>query len=379
MPVDAPLSVDPRFAQLDLISSAIFVLETDEEGEPRYVAFNAFARNVSGRPLSDYIGRTAAEVYGGTMGRTALQRHREVVASGQAITYEIELPLAGKTRAVRTTLTPFRSEGSSKWLIYGTTKDLSQERSAREARVKFDTIATEMEQFITMAAHDLRTPMRNMEQIAQLLRDNFVDHGDGKVELIDLIEEVASKSMDLITDVLNHAHAVDVADTTERFNFAALCRDICDVLDPHGQHRFTYPSVEVYADRTAYQIGLRNLIDNAIKYGGRDSLHVDVSLRQGGDGLLDLEIGDNGNGFHNSALEFLNGGKFRTDSGYGLLGVRRMVLARGGKMTAGNRITGAGVVVRFSLPGELLGQTNSLGDPDQQSNHPETRHRPPAV
>lgn len=379
MPVDAPFACDPRFAQLDLISSAVFVLETDDEGEPRYVAFNAFARRVAGRPLSDYIGRTAAEVYGGAMGRTALQRHREVVTSGQSITYEIDLPLAGKTRAVRTTLVPVKPDDSDKWLLYGTAIDLSQERSAREARITFDTIATEMEQFIAMAAHDLRAPMRNMSQIAQLLRDNFVDHGDGKVELIDMIEEVAGKSMALITDVLNHAHAVEVADVTTRFNFSALCRDICDVLDPHGNHRFTYPSIEVAGDRTAYQIALRNLIENAIKYGGRDALQIDVSLRQGGADMLDLQISDDGTGFDDTALEFLNGGSFKTDSGYGLLGVRRMVLARGGKMTAGNRTTGSGAVVRFSLPGQWIGPTVSLGDPDQTPALTNVRHRPPAA
>ncbi len=379
MAADPPLSCDPRFCQLDQISSPVFVLETDQIGEPRYVAFNAFARQISGRPLSDYIGRTAAEIYGGSLGRTARERHREVAASRRTMTYEIDLPLAGTQRSVRTTLVPVPSDDGESCLLYGTSIDLTQERSTHEARVTFDTIATEMEQFIAMAAHDLRAPMRNMAQIAQLLRDDFVDHGDGKAELIDLMEEVAAKSMALITDVLNHAHAVDVSDTTCGFNFAALCRDICDVLDPHGQHRFTYPSVEISGDRTTFQIGMRNLIDNALKYGGRDSLNVDVSLTEGAPGMLDIVLTDDGAGFDTAALEFLNGGRFRTDSGYGLLGVRRMVLARGGKLTAGNRISGPGAVVRFSLPGQWIGLTHSLGDTEVSHVQTDTPRRHPAA
>ena len=68
-------------------------------------------------------------------------------------------------------------------------------------------------------------------------------------------------------------------------------------------------------------------------------------------------------GFAESAIRFINGGGFRVDSGYGLLGVRRMVQARGGSMSAVNSEDGTGAVIRFSLPGEWIGATNSLGDP----------------
>ncbi|MGB3244472.1 MAG: PAS domain-containing sensor histidine kinase [Sulfitobacter sp.] len=350
-----------RADDLDFVASPVFVLEPDAQGCPRYVAFNATARAISKRPLADYLGRTALEVYPGGLGRTAFERHKEVARTGQAITYEIDLPIGGTTRAVRTTLMPQkRPDGLCR--LFGTSADLTEERKSLVAQVSIKTIATEMEQFVSMAAHDLRAPMRNIALIADMLRDGFVDQGDGKLELIDMLEEVADKSKSLIADVLSHANAIDTTQTTKVFNFAALCRDLCDVLDPHGQHHFTYTAVELKADRTAFQIAVRNLIDNALKHGNRDGMHIDITVQRGKSGMLDVILTDDGKGFSDAALAFLNGGAFRVDSGYGLLGVRRMIAARGGTMSAGNAAKGQGAVIRFSMPGAWVTPTHSLGE-----------------
>lgn len=95
-----------RFSQLDFIASPVFVLETDPSGTPRYVAFNTTARAIADRPLIDYLGNTAREVYPGAFGLTAFEHHCEVAKSGHPMTYKLELPVAGQTRSIRTTLVP---------------------------------------------------------------------------------------------------------------------------------------------------------------------------------------------------------------------------------------------------------------------------------
>lgn len=359
---DENTAVDPSFAHLDFVASPIFVLRPDRGGVPRYVAFNANARAIAGRPLGDYLGKTAAEVYPGAFGMTAFERHSEVAASGRPITYQLELPVGGRNRTVRTTLLPQLDSDGRVALMFGTSTDLTAEQVTKEAQVTFHTIANEMEQFVAMAAHDLRAPLRNMAMIADLLGDGFVDHGDGKAELIGMLDSVAKKSMTLISDVLDHARALDTEDTSTKFNFAALCRDICDILDPHVQHKFTYTTAELITDRTAMQIAIRNIIDNALKYGKRDSLDISITVQRAEGGMLDVVMTDSGQGFADGALKFMNGGTFRVDSGYGLLGVRRMVQARGGNLTACNLEGGSGAIIRFSLPGKWVGATTSLGD-----------------
>jgi len=357
-----PSLVNDDFTNLDFVASPVFVLRLDASGIPRYVAFNANARATSGKPLSHYLGKTAQEVYEGAYGLTAFKRHCEVATSGQPMTYEIDLPLKGETRIIRTTLLPRRDENGRVTTLFGTSIDLTQERNNDEAHASLKTVTTEMEQFVAMAAHDLRAPLRNVAMIADMLNEGFVDHGDGKAELIEMLETISSKSMSLISDVLDHARAIEVVDTRTKFNFAALCRDICDVLDPHALHQFTYTAVELVADRTAMQIAVRNIIDNAIKYGQRDALKIDIIVQRGDDGMLDVVMTDSGAGFGEAALRFVNGGGFRVESGYGLLGVRRLVESRGGTLTANDLEDAKGAIIRFSLPGEWVGATNSLGD-----------------
>ena len=357
-----PNLISPDYDQLDLIASPIFVLEVDEEGVPRYVAFNAYAREKSGKPLSHYLGRSAREVYPQAYGRTAYARHCEVARSGKQMVYELDLPLDGVTHSIRTTLVPYCDPETGQQLLYGSSEDMSVEQATRERQVSFDTLTQEMEQFVALAAHDLRTPMRNMALLADMLKEDFVDHGDGKAELLDMMQHVAKKSMVLISDVLSHARTTEMTAARTNFDLSHLCRDICDVLDPHEKHQFSCTAAQVSTDRTAMQIALRNIIDNAIKFGGKVPLKIDIRVQRGAEDMLDVVISDDGGGFSDAAIKFLSGGAFRASSGYGLLGVRRMVEARGGTITASNASENNGAVIRFCLPGEWLGTAKGLGN-----------------
>lgn len=340
---------------LDQISAPVFVLEISAEGVPVYAAFNTHALQMSGRPLSDYIGRTAEEVYPQAFGRTAFARHCEVVARAAPVTYQVELPVGDLIRTVRTTLRPELDEKGRVLRLYGTSKDMTVEKQALEAKIQFDTLSSEMEQFVALAAHDLRAPMRHMATLADMLREDFNDMGDGKIELIDMMENIAMKSMDLISDVLSHAEIGTTGPIETVFSFPALCQDICDVIDPQSQHVITTSSATVNSDRTAMQIALRNVTENALKHGEREQLTINIAVQQGLPGMIEVTLTDNGRGFSDAALKVMNGGRFQVGSGYGLFGVKRLISARGGTLVARNLPEGHGAVVRFSLPGDLIG------------------------
>ena len=371
-----PNPFSAEFDQLDFIASPIFVLEVDDDGVPRYVAFNANAREKTGKSLSHFIGRPATEVFPQAYGRTAYARHCEVARTGKTLVYELDLPLAVGVRSIRTTLVPYCDPETGHQLLYGSSVDVTLEQANREKQVNFDTLTKEMEQFVALAAHDLRAPMRNMATLASLLKEDFVDHGDGKAELLDMMEDVAKKSMALISDVLSHARTTEIEKQRSKFSLSDLCQDISDVLDPHEEHQFSCTMAEVSTDRTTMQIALRNIIDNAIKFGGKTSLKIDIRVQRGSKGMLDVVISDDGGGFSEAAIKFLNGGAFRVDSGYGLLGVRRMVEARGGTITASNGSEKTGAVIRFCLPGEWLGTINGMGRMiDEWSKDARQEHR----
>ena len=44
--------------------------------------------------------------------------------------------------------------------------------------------SAELENFIAFAAHDLRAPFAQMESLLDLIKEDFVDMGDGKLALL---------------------------------------------------------------------------------------------------------------------------------------------------------------------------------------------------
>ncbi|KIN61366.1 Histidine kinase [Sulfitobacter noctilucae] len=348
------------YAAFDLISAPVFVLEIDDQGAPVYVAFNEFARSVSGRPLTDYVGRTALEIYPGVFGRTAYAHHCAARDRAATMTYQLDLPVFGIARTIRTTLRPETDEAGKVLRLIGTSTDMTIEKHALEAKVQLDTMSSEMEQFVALAAHDLRGPMRNIALIADMLRDEFVDHGDGKLELMDTLESIALKTMSLITEVLSHVETVAVQASKTVFSFPAMCHDIVSTLDPHHQHVVVSTPATVETDRTALQIVLRNLLENAMKHGGIPHLHIQVDVKIGMAGMLDVTITDNGQGFEKDALKVMNRSEIRAESGYGLFGIKRLISARGGTLAALNLPDGSGAMIRFSLPGSYVDSNASL-------------------
>ncbi len=338
---------------LDHVATPVFALDVDDEGIPRYCAFNKFALHASGFQLENILNQTAREVYPGRGGMAAFDRHLEVISSGNPLTYEVSLPIDGAIRQIQTTLKPLKDDTGKVFRLIGTSVDITDLKIGLESQAAVKTITNEMEDFITMAAHDLRTPMRNVQHLSNMLREDFEDLGDGKLELIDLLEDVALKATSLISDVLAHAQATKARHEFVAFEFGELCHEISNIIDPLSQHNISVPEGFIVGDKTAFQIILRNLLDNAIKHGGKEKLDITISLAPSTDKMIEVIVSDNGQGFENPGVAFLGGGKLRVDTGFGLLGIKRMIRARGGNILAEKPSNGIGSKISFSLPGNF--------------------------
>ncbi len=330
-----------------------FALEVGASDLPVYTACNRDWYARTRLQPRDVIGRSAEEVHEGRLGHEEHKRHMQVLGCKQRTTYDLPLPVGGRTIGLRTTLTPVLDGAGQIQQIIGVMIDKTAEFEAEVAQAEAETLSSEIEEFIALAAHDLRAPMRNIRALADMLRDGFHDMGDGKLELIDMLEEVAIKSTSLITDILAHSQAVTAPRRLETFDMRQLCLDIMVILDPLNRHRMHASEIYVEGDKVAIQIVLRNLLDNAIKHCGSDRVALSVEVGPAANGMLAFDVRDNGAGFADTSIAFLDGGRLRTDSGYGLLGIRRLVKARGGTISAENTSDESGSIVRITLPGRV--------------------------
>ena len=197
--------------------------------------------------------------------------------------------------------------------------------------------------------------MKNIAMLANILREDLQSQPPETLEVVDLIENVAAKSMDLIAEVLDRAQITGVDRYETVFSFPVICHDICATIDPQKNHVVETSLNAIKADRSAVQVALRNLVENAMKHGQRDHLRIEILVQNGMPGMIDITLIDNGRGFSDAALDAMNGGRAKLEQGFGLFGVKRLISARGGTLEARNLPDGGGAAVRFSLPGEVVG------------------------
>ena len=339
---------------LDHIEAAVFVLDAKDESNPTYLALNDFACSKAGLKQAHVIGKTAKEIYPGRFGELAFRHHRQAIRSAKKSSYGMTLELNGQEREIQTTLTPiFDSAGALSRLV-GTSLEVPTSGAGHSTRQGIEMLAGEMEQFISLAAHDLRSPMQNVRQLTDLILEDFRDLGDGKVDMIRMLERVATTSLNMITDLLTATSASGASENIAEFALCDLTTEILVSLDPSAQHVVHCTPQMLQADRTAFQIVLRNLIDNAFKHSGKSVVQLSISVNPGVDGFIEGVIKDNGIGFPDPTIAFLDSGELRPESGFGLLGVRRLLEARGGSISAQNPAGGEGCVIRFTLPGQCL-------------------------
>lgn len=333
----------------------IRVVEVDPRGQPFFCAFNKAALLDAGICHEDIYGRTARDIYPGVIGETAHNRHLKVIETGLPLTFDVNEDTPAGTTWLRITLAPVTNDDGFVVRILCTQVDVTAEKRIQRVESDVESRIREMESYIALAAHDLRTPMVNVRLIAEYLKEDFKDLGDGKLEMIENLETISNKAMVLISDVLAHAQATTRRESrAEIFLLSEVCSDLLTVLDPMGHSMLVSNDVSIAADKIAVRIAVGNLIDNALKHNAGESLKLSVSVTQKSTEFIEIRVEDNGKGFADSAISFLDTGNITSNCGFGLVGVSRLVRERGGDIHAESRNDCTGAVICFSLPGTVL-------------------------
>ncbi|MFW2587057.1 ATP-binding protein [Sagittula sp. SSi028] len=341
------------FAILDHIAQPVFVLRIKDDGTPVYCFWNRACETHGHRARADVIGRSALEVYAGPMGEAAYARHLEAMQSDRPLHYDVLLDLAETPTEIHTILSPLRDDDGALTHIIGTSVLLASLRALQKREVEtlglVERARSEMEQYLAFAAHDLRAPMRRIEGLAEMLREDLPENAKDAMEIAQLMQQVSNKAQLLINEVLKFTEASNASQLHETFDVGLLARDIFLVLDPMRLHDLKAPSVMIHGDRVAIQIILRNLVDNAIKHANRDVVKVRIGAETAPNGDVILTVTDNGPGLPDGSLDFLTGWSVDYGKGFGLLGLRRMIRLRGGSIAAENAPDG-GTCFRITLP-----------------------------
>jgi signal transduction histidine kinase len=227
-------------------------------------------------------------------------------------------------------------------------------------------------EFINIAAHEMKIPIQPIIAIAELLRRNRINNIEKDNEYLDIIFRNSKRLKQLTDDVLDVARIENGSFflIKEKFNLKEMITDILREYEQTIQNKNNIKfslefddnnEIIIEADRNRLGQVIYNLLNNAIKFTENGSITVIVERKKdnSGNDQIVVSIKDTGTGIHPEILPKLFT-KFATKSmtggtGLGLLISKSIIEMHGGKIwaTSNKEKDGekdVGSTFTFSLP-----------------------------
>lgn len=230
------------------------------------------------------------------------------------------------------------------------------ERAARElARSNQD-----LERFASVAAHDLRSPLRGIQNLSRWLEEDLAEHLQGESrENMQLLQARVRRMEDLLESLLTYARLTRGGQAVEPVDLSALAQEEWDLLNPPPGFSLRLaaglPTLE--GERAPLAQVFRNLLGNAIKHHDREAGTVTVEARREGPDRWQLLVVDDGPGVPDAMREHVFGLFKRLQprdrvegAGMGLALVKRLVERAGGTVEILPAGGARGTTVRFTWP-----------------------------
>lgn len=198
-------------------------------------------------------------------------------------------------------------------------------------------------------SHDLRTPITSLR-----IRAEFIDDEENREKVIETLDEMQGMVEATLAFARDEASREDAARTDLGGFIDAIAEDYRDMGRPVS---FDPPEARIVVTCRPLSLkrALRNLIDNAVRYGGGAELSLQADA-----GAVRIAVADHGPGIPEDRLKdvfepFVRIEESRSEEtggiGLGLSIARSIVHAHGGTLELANRPQG-GLEARITLPAD---------------------------
>ncbi|MCB2186702.1 MAG: GAF domain-containing protein [Deltaproteobacteria bacterium] len=241
----------------------------------------------------------------------------------------------------------------------------AQELVAHAAELKARKEAVEF--FAYTLGHDLKSPAAAVGALVRLLMKRSHEQMDDKArETCHQISAAAEHISELVGEINAYIKAKEAALNLEALDVPAFLKELCLEFQSRLEERgirlvAVEPLPPVVADRVNLARLFRNLVDNALKYGGPGLKTIRVSHRPCPEGHL-FEVADDGQGFAPDQADVIfhlfkraRSSEGTEGTGLGLSVVREVARRHGGRAWAESR-PGGGASFFFTLAQLTPGQ-----------------------
>lgn len=233
-----------------------------------------------------------------------------------------------------------------------------------EMRIQYEQ---DLRELISNISHDIKTPLTAIKGYAEGLIDGVADTPERREKYLRTIYAKAS-DMTTLVDELSFYTKIDTNNIPYHFEKVRVNDYFRDCIEDNSQE-LEFVNVElsfesdvaeethVLGDREQLRRVMNNLIGNAVKYrGDKEKGIIKICLKEE-EGLVRVDVSDNGQGISQSALPYVFERFFRADasrnskqggSGLGLAIAKRIIEEHGGTIRA-ESTEGEGTTISFTL------------------------------
>jgi PAS domain S-box-containing protein len=235
------------------------------------------------------------------------------------------------------------------------------ERRVELRRTQLEASNAELEAFAYSVSHDLRAPLRTIDGMCAVLREDWANElGDEAVGLLQRIQGAVKRMGHLIDGLLQLSRVV----RTEMEWWPVGLSDLVEGIAEETRRRYSdrtvdvrvRPGVQIVGHPRLLRIAFEQLLDNAFKFTSQRGAGaaVDLDAEEAG-GTTVVRVRDNGVGFDPDfarklfgAFQRLHGVEEFEGHGIGLAMVERVVRMHGGTARAeGTPNEGATIILEF--------------------------------
>ena len=255
-------------------------------------------------------------------------------------------------------ITPLSDADGENTGFIGIVSDITErKRKEIELRQKNE----ELEKFTYTVSHDLKSPLITIKGFSgALMRDIKEGRHNRLTEDLKRICDAADKMGQLLNDLLELSRIGRIVNPPSDVNMNTLAQEAIELLNGPIANRKAVIKIQanlpwVYGDRQRLLEVLQNLVENALKFTGRQTVpEIELGVRLEGREPV-FFVKDNGEGIDLKYQETVFGlfNKLNAKSegtGIGLALIRRIVEVHGGKIWAESEGLGHGSTFCFTLP-----------------------------
>ncbi|HRF14196.1 MAG TPA: response regulator [Bacteroidia bacterium] len=168
----------------------------------------------------------------------------------------------------------------------------------REQEEKLKRLNDHLDKFLYILSHDLNAPLRAIENLVQWLEEDLQSQiSDESKENIGLLRNRVAKMKLLLDGLLRYARSGNTKHHQDMISPEKMIRQIVAELQGDRKVSLNIDSsvLEMQTDRTALQLVLKELIQNAMFFNPSDKSTIDISVSEKNDSY-EFVVADNGPG-----------------------------------------------------------------------------------